>query len=204
MNEQIRKVREIWFVNHRTPKNTTYGMIHSSPVIRFKNQAEINAFRNALGVSPSSSAHAPNGRNVVPGRNYYFMQTKPFPNLWAHSASHTAMFPMNKGYYAKPTGMYTYSVMNNIGLANKQKMNKYLHQKSLKELAAIVKNLKKNAPAAKAATILFSNIQKKRNLARRALEKWRYVAPMRAARRQWYEHLGIKRNTNQKRNKERR
>ena len=100
--------------------------VKQAPIIRFKNQANINMFRNmllgeALFYRQLVNAKGPQKFNVHPNKNYYllgstFVNTKlvPYKN-WK------TVFPMTR---------QEYNTSNARGLANKNKLNKILNGKS--------------------------------------------------------------------------
>jgi hypothetical protein len=81
-----------------------------SPIIRFKNQENINFFRKHT-LHPYSHMKGPgNGRNLKPNRNYYFISTNAVPNK-----NRAKIFVLNKGGYSH----------TRVGLANKNELLKY-------------------------------------------------------------------------------
>lgn len=84
--------------------------LNKSPIIRFKNQGNINFFRTHV-LRPSQLTGQGNGRKLVPNHSYYFIPT------WAvKNNNHAKIFLLNIGRY---------SMYNKLGLANKNILRNY-------------------------------------------------------------------------------
>ena len=81
-----------------------------SPIIRFKNQENINFFRKHTLHPHSHIKGQGNGRNLKPNRNYYFISTNAVPNK-----NRAKIFVLNKGRYSH----------TRVGLADKNELLKY-------------------------------------------------------------------------------
>lgn len=145
------KARYIW----GTHGPTAIAKARSSPVVSFRNQANIALFKQVLGggmQSPAAQTNAPNGRRLKFGTNYVLMRSfQPF-----HPYKVNLKFPLNRGYYAH----------NSIGLANKANVNRVIQNLSRIQLNAEMKskNTKRHIAAAKVAQILGNAIERRRKL----------------------------------------
>ena len=115
---------------HNVSRNRGLNSIakaRSYPVIRFRNQANIELFKEVLGKdvpgglsSPARVTAAPNGRRLKPNTNYVFMRSlEPFGH---HRV--TLNFPLNKGHYNN----------NKFGLASKNNVNRIIQNLSQVQL----------------------------------------------------------------------
>jgi hypothetical protein len=89
-----------------------YIKLAGSPIIRFKNQENINFFRKYTLHPYSHIKGQGNGRSLKPNRNYYFISTNAVPNK-----NRAKIFVLNKGNVG-------------VGLANKNELLKYFGLKS--------------------------------------------------------------------------
>ena len=85
--------------------------LNKSPIIRFKNQGNINFFRTRMLHPHSHLTGQGNGRKLVPNHNYYFIPTRAVKNN-----NHAKIFLLNIGRY---------STYNKLGLANKNILRNY-------------------------------------------------------------------------------
>ena len=103
------QVREAW-----KGANAINAKLKRTPIVRFKNQANVNFFRNYV-THPYQNRKGPgNGRNLKSNRNYYFIPVSIVPDKNRH------LFALN---------ISKYSTSNWMGLVNKNKFNEYLRLK---------------------------------------------------------------------------
>ena len=146
----ISNARRIW----NNKGMTVIVKARKSPAVRFRNQANINLFKRAMGGGMYSPAHvttAPNGRRLKLGTNYVIMSsTRPF-----RPYNVKLNFPLNRGYY---------SSRSELGLANKANVNRIIQNLTQTQLNNEMKKAKKYIAAAKVAQILGNAITRRRKL----------------------------------------
>lgn len=159
----------------------------ASPVVRFRNQANINQFIRVLGsgvIRPMAHVpNAPNGRRLRPNTNYVLMRSyQPF------NKTVRVNFPLNKGYYSS-------SPSNHYGLTNKNTLYRTIGNLSRQQLRTELTSTpaKGHIAAAKVAQILGNAIERRRKLKNNLV----YFVGLRKARK--YNSPVRKRQANNKR-----
>ena len=87
--------------------------LNRSPIIRFKNQENINFFRRSVVGRYASLRERGSGHNLKPNRNYYFIGTSAIPGR-----NRSKLLVLN-------ISQYSTNIRNKAGLANKNELTKY-------------------------------------------------------------------------------
>ena len=148
----IRNAERIW-----KSQNSPFVKVRKSPIVRFRNQANINEFIGAfdLGVRYPNPPTQPNGRRLRPNTNYVIMRSsQPF-----YPEEIKINFPLNKGYYSPYSN-------NKYGLANKNNVYRIAQNLSLRQLRSEMTSTpaKRHIAAAKVSQILGNAIERRRQL----------------------------------------
>ena len=149
----ISEARRIW---NRNGVNRLVKA-RSSPVVRFRNQANINLFKRAMGggifhpPGHTRLTNAPNGRRLRVNTNYVIMRSfRPF-----HPYNVRLNFLLDPGYF---TGVGT------VGLASKANVNRIIQNLTQTQLNNEMKKAKRYIAAAKVSQILGNAITRRRKL----------------------------------------
>ena len=150
-NQAISEARRIW---NRNGVNRLVKA-RSSPVVRFRNQTNINLFKQVMGggifhpPGHTRLTNPPNGRRLRVNTNYVIMlSSRPFGETVRLN------FPLNKGYYSH----------NHFGLASKANVNRIIQNLTRTQLNTEMRQAKKYIAAAKVAQILGNAIERRRKL----------------------------------------